>query len=130
MQKALLKRIPRLDAVVLRFTHEEGASFTIDGRFEVSLLHLKMVEKLLTILCRLAPELGGGDCDDIPLRYYTVRKAPRRFWGSLPLGYHIIRLYFGRGAYWRKVSFRFVRFSENTFNGWVFNHPLRRNGAK
>ncbi len=130
MLKVLLKRMPRFDGVTMTFTPEERASFTGSGRFEVSLLHLKMVEKVLTMLCRLAPELAGGHREDIPLRGFAVRKAPRRFWGNQPLGYYIVRLYFGRGAYWRKVSFRYVRSSEDTFDGRVFNHPLRRNRAR
>lgn len=130
MLKDLLKRVPCLDGSMMTFTREERASLTVNGRFEVSLLHLKMVEKVLTMLCRLTPELAGEYREDVPLRWFAVRKAPRRFWGNQPLGYHIIRLYFGRGAYWRKVSFRYVRLSEDTFDGRVFNHPLRRNRAR
>lgn len=131
MRKCVLIRPPFICGLPITFTHEEGASFSPDDRFDVSLLHLKMVEKAIAILSHYGQATGNGASNpDIPLEGFSVTKAPRRFWGDCPLGYHIIRLHFRRGAYRRTISLRYLRDSENNFNGQIFNHPVRRNRAK
>jgi len=126
MRKSVLERPPLLCGLPVTFTHQEGAGFSPDDQFDVSLLHLKMAEKAIALLSHYGEAMGNGASNpDIPLKDFSVTKAPRRFWGDCPLGYHIIRLHFRRGMYRRTVSLRYLRDSENNFDGRIFNHPLR-----
>ncbi len=126
----MLKPVSKLESggVLLVFTHQEGLGFWSDGRFSVELLHQKLVEKILALLSPQERVNARGQM--VPMEEFSVKKAPRRFWGRQLLGYYIVRLHFGRGEYRRTVSFRYVRSSEDNFNGHVFHHPVRRNRAK
>lgn len=132
MLKSLVKHIPFIDGPPMIFTHQEGVSFWNNGKFDVSLLHRKMAEKSLIILLRYSDEIyTENPFQHLRLKSFSVEKASRRFWGDCPIGYHIIRLcVVGYGDHEKKISFRFVRSSEHNFNGRLFNHPLRRPGAK
>ena len=126
----MLKPLSRLESggVPLMFTHEEGMGFWSDGKFSVDRLHHKMVEKILVLLAPQERVNARGQM--VPIEEFSVKKVPRRFWGHQSLGYYIIRLHFGSGEYRRTISFRYVRSSEDNFNGRVFSHPTRRNRAK
>jgi len=132
MLKSLVKRIPFIDGSPITFTHEEGAGFWKNGKFDVSLLHRKMAEKALIILLRYSDEIyTENPLRHLRLKSFSVKKAPRRFQGKHPIGYHIIRLrVVGYGNQERNISFRFVRSSEDNFNGYLFNHPSRFFGSK
>jgi hypothetical protein len=119
---------PLIDGTPLSFTHAEGLGFWRNGRFEVALLHQLMVQKILALIPpkRCVNALGQF----APLETYSVKKVPRRFWGRRLFGYYIVRMQFGRGQSRRTYAVQFVRASEENFNGFLFNHPHRRNGAK
>lgn len=132
MLKSLSKRIPLIDGPPITFTHQEGMFFWKDGKFDVSLLHQKMAEKALIVLLRYSDEIyTENPFQHLQLKSFSVVKASRRFWGGCPIGYHIIRLcVVSSGNHEKKISFRFERSSEDTFNGRLFNHPLRRSVIK
>lgn len=132
MLKSLVKRTPFIDGSPITFTHEEGACFWKNGKFDVSSLHRKMAEKALIVLLRYSDEIyTDNPFRHLRLKSSSVEKAPRRFWGKCPIGYHIIRLcVVGYGNQEKSILFRFVRSSEENFNGYLFNHPSRSSCTK
>lgn len=130
MHRSTRKHLPLIDGPPIAFTHQEGLHFWQNGKFNVDLLYRKMVEKALIVVLRHSDEPYTENLARYKLRDYSVKKAPRRFWGSHALGYHIIRLHYGYGESERKIALRYVRSSEQSFDGHLFNHPPRRPRAR
>jgi hypothetical protein len=124
------KRVPVVNGLPIDVPREEVMPCWKGAHFDVDLLHLRLAEKAHAAVVRLTEgDLAIRDAR-YQLRDSSVKRVSRRFWGKLPFGYHMIRLHYGHGEYERKIVLRFVRESEGTFRGYLFNHPVRRSGAK
>jgi hypothetical protein len=131
MAKSRNKPTPHIHSVPINVSRHEAVGCWEDGRFNVESLYRLLAEKAKSVVLRHAEgENYAQHLGRYKLREFSIKRVPRRFWGKLPLGYYVIRLHYGYGEYERKVALQFVRDSEDSFGGHLFNHPLRRTHAK